>query len=69
MNDPRIVLMTAEEHAEVERLIVVLMKANCNERAARLMELSKRYLFAPSGQSALPDNVVELDFHSRKVGA
>lgn len=62
----RMVYMTAEQHADIERYIEQEMRAFHNERAARMMTLSLAYRFA---SDPLPDNVVELDVHSRKVGA
>lgn len=69
MTDLRMVAMTAEQAAEVERYIKMLMRGNRNERAARMMELAAAYKFASPLEPVLPDNVVEFGGWSRKVGA
>lgn len=65
----RMVAMTAEQAAEVDRYIEVLMRANYNERAAKMMNLALAYKFAQDVEPPLPDNVVALDSFSRRVGA
>lgn len=67
MSDTRMVAMTAEQHAEIERYIELLMRANKNERATKMMNLALAYRFAKPAEPALPDNVVAIDNYSRKV--
>jgi hypothetical protein len=67
MSDERGVLMTAEEYAEIETYIRVLMRANKNERAALMMNLALKYKFAKPVDAPLPENVVEIGSYSRKV--
>ena len=63
------VAMTAEQHAEIERHIVELMRRHKNERASQMMNLALAYKFAKPSEPVLPSNVVELHGHSRRVGA
>lgn len=63
----RLVLMTDEEHREIDRCIADLMRAKKNERAARLMQLSSKFRFTKPLEPELPDNVVEIGRWSRKV--
>ena len=70
MTGDRLVAMTAEQYAEVERCIEALMRANRNERASKLMTLALSYKFAKDVEPALPSNVVAFPQEfSRKVGA
>lgn len=69
MSDFRMVAMTAEQAAEIERYAVQLMRANKNERAATMMNLSLAFKFAQPCEPVLPDNVVQFGDWSRKVGA
>ena len=63
------VAMTAEQHEEIERHIVELMRRHKNERASTMVNLALAYKFARPQQPVLPANVVELHGHSRRVGA
>jgi hypothetical protein len=67
VTDLRMVAMTAEQFAEVERCVVDLMRANRNARASTMMTLSLAYKFAAPTEPALPDNVVQLDGYSKRV--
>ena len=74
MTSPRSVLMTAEQAAEIDRYIVLLMRAHHNERAATMMNLALAYKFAAPVEPELPENVYPLVTHagdnwSRKAGA
>lgn len=61
------VSVTAEQCAEIERYIELLMRANLNERAAKMMNLSLAYKFAKSSEPETPSNVVDLHDFSKKV--
>lgn len=63
----RMVLMTAEQAAAVNECIESLMRANQNERAAKLMNLALAYKFGHDLDPPLPENVVEMHGFSRKV--
>lgn len=65
--DGRMVYMTAEQYAEINRLIEMLMRLNRNERASKLMNLALAYKFAKQNEPALPDNVVAFDSYSKRV--
>lgn len=60
MSDERIVAMSAEQRAELDRYILELMRAHQNERAALMMHLARSYMFAPPLKPPPPSNVVEL---------
>ena len=62
----RMVAMTAEQAAELDRCIQELMRGHKNERASTLMNLKLSYQFAkPEAPSRT--NVVDLHDFSRKV--
>lgn len=43
---PRLVLMSAEQAAEIERCVEVLIRANLNEQANAMMGVALAYKFA-----------------------
>jgi hypothetical protein len=67
MSDERSVFMTAEQHAEIERHIVDLMRRDKNDRASLMMTLSLAYKFARPVEPVVPSNVVQFDSYSRKA--
>jgi hypothetical protein len=69
MSAMRMVAMSAEQAAELDRYIEDLMRRHKNARASLMMTLSLAYRFAPVPKPEPRSNVVELDFHSRRVGA
>ena len=69
MSDLRMVAVTSEQVAELERYIELLMRGHKNERAALMMTLTLAWRFAKPEEPVLPDNVVEFDSYSRKAGA
>ena len=69
MSDSRMVSMTAEQAAEIEAYIELLMRAHKNERASQMMNLALAYKFAKPIEPPLPENVVQFGDWSRKVGA
>lgn len=64
-DDGRMVYMTPEQHAEIERYILELMRAHHNERASTMMNLALAYKFAEPPKP--PSNVVEMHGYSRKA--
>jgi hypothetical protein len=69
VSERRQVTMTLEQAREIDRYIELLMRANRNERAKTMMMLRLQFYDAPVVRAPLPDNVVELHGHSRKVTA
>ena len=68
--EQRQVWMTREQYDDFNNhLIPSLMRAEMNEMASRLMLLSVQYKWADEPLRELPENVIELHSHSRKVGA
>lgn len=68
-DDGRMVYMTAEQAAVLDRLIEQMMRANDTD-ASKMMVLALSYKFAQPTQPRLPENVVEFpDRHSVRVGA
>lgn len=61
--------MTAEQAALLDELVIpMLMRAKLDNEATAMMSLALTYRFLPESDP-LPDNVVELEQWSKKVGA
>jgi hypothetical protein len=69
VSDDRTITMNAEQAADLELYILQLMRSGENERASRMMNLTLSWKFAKPAKPPLPENVVEIDKHSRKVPA
>lgn len=69
MTDTRMVAMSDEQAAEIERYIEQLMRASKNERASLMMNLALAYKFAKTSEPERAPNVVDLHDFSRRVGA
>jgi uncharacterized membrane protein len=67
--DIRTVSMNAEQAAILDEVVIpTLMRAKLDDAAAELMALALQWRFTPPRES-MPDNVVEIESWSRKVGA
>jgi len=66
----RQVPMTQEQYDALnEHIIPSLMRADLTEMATHMMGLALAYKWAGEPVQELPDNVVSLEQHSRRVGA
>ena len=64
MSDLRMVAMTAEQAAEIDRYIELLMRGHMSERASTMMNLALAYKFARPQEPELPTNVYPIVRHA-----